>query len=626
MNDNPKRKGWYRNLSITTKFSIVLILTALIPLILLSGFNLYMHAQDILERSKQDLEHLSDSKAELIDLLIEDTNSSLHILGTDPEVVTYLLDFANASEAEVASANTVFQNALDSNPFYEYTYLINSTGTVLISKQLEGLATVQGGNFADREYFKQGMAGNEYIDVLVGRTSKKMGFYFSRPVQDGQGNVLGVAIIKLQGEAVTRIINEINNTQNDMSAILVDHDGIVVSPPADYENWLYQSIIPVSPEIEEKVKARFLVDSVPYINIPVLEQLVGITTSGSIMQLRGENGGVVMGYAPVQQLNWVVGINIPPAVLINRITNLAVITLVSGFIVGLIAVLVAIFVARGITRPISKLALAAQRVEKDRSFEPSDIADVMELGDEIGHLARVFSNMVLALRARIADLRTIFEISQEISAGVGIDETLSYILGSIHNVIPYDLAEIGFYDKPTNCMVIRAAANYMTSGHENTISYYEPEIAHSYNIDDGILARLMKAKGAVLSANMQTDEDLEIGAERKWGTDEAKSYLGVLLKAKNRVIGSIELVSNKPNKFTEDNSRLLTSIAAQAAIEVQNAQEIQEREKRLAEQIQQMDIVIDKDKKSQQVAHILESNFFKNLQDKAQNARKEDAK
>jgi GAF domain-containing protein len=82
------------------------------------------------------------------------------------------------------------------------------------------------------------------------------------------------------------------------------------------------------------------------------------------------------------------------------------------------------------------------------------------------------------------------------------------------------------------------------------------------------------------------------------------------------------LVSHQPGKFTEDNSCLLTSIATQAAIEVQNAQEIQVREQRLAQQIQQMDIVIDKDKQAQQVAQITDSDFFQLVQDKARNARK----
>ena len=150
----------------------------------------------------------------------------------------------------------------------------------------------------------------------------------------------------------------------------------------------------------------------------------------------------------------------------------------------------------------------------------------------------------------------------------------------------------------------------------------EPETARFYDVNEGILSRLVEKRSALLIADMQEDQDLEIGAERKWGGKEAKSYLGVVLKAKGKVIGSIELISSQPNKFDEDNSRLLSSIAVQAAIEVQNAQEVQKREQRLAQQIQQMDIVIDKDKQSEQIDDIVGSSFFKEVQDKAKDARK----
>jgi GAF domain-containing protein len=234
--------------------------------------------------------------------------------------------------------------------------------------------------------------------------------------------------------------------------------------------------------------------------------------------------------------------------------------------------------------------------------------------------------MVMALRARMAELQTIYEIGQEISAGVELEETLRYILASIRGVIPYEMAELGFFDQAKNRMIIRAAADINATEEKDVVSYYEPETARFYDVNEGILARLVKEGSALLIANMTEDADLEFGAERKWGGSGAKSYLGVVLKTKNKVVGSIELVSSEPYKFDQDNCRLLTSIAAQAAIEVQNAQELQEREQRLARQIQQMDIVIDKDKQKQQINDIIETKFFQVVQKKAKEVRKSEKK
>lgn len=244
-----EKKKWLQRQSITTKLSIVLILTALIPLMVLSSFNLYQHGQDMLNRSLEDLEHLAISNANLINVLAQDTKSALHILANDPEVVAYLTTYPGSPETVAESAHAAFRNALNSNPLYEYTYLADSTGTIVISCQLEGLETVAGQNFANRDYFIQGMAGNEYIDVLVGRVSRKLGFYFSAPVRDPQGKVIGVAIIKLQGNAITGIINEMNQNGNTMSALLIDQDGIIVSPPRGHEGWLFHSVGRLSPEM-----------------------------------------------------------------------------------------------------------------------------------------------------------------------------------------------------------------------------------------------------------------------------------------------------------------------------------------------------------------------------------------
>ena len=328
----------------------------------------------------------------------------------------------------------------------------------------------------------------------------------------------------------------------------------------------------------------------------------------------------IIGYAPVQSpaaedVLFMVIVDVPMSVFSEEISAFVDRGVQVSVVVGLVGLLVALIVARMLARPILRLAQAAQEVEKDQPFKPEDISEVIAQGDELGHLARVFSKMVLSLRARMAELRTIYEIGQEISTGVGLEETLEYILTAINNVIPYDAAELCFYDAATKQMVVRAAAN------ADGVRYYEPEIARFYASDQGFLAYLRRT-GKVLSIDdMKADLEIEPDPMRKWSDIEPRSYLGVALRAKGKVIGAIELVSTRISSFDEDNRRLLESIAVQASIEVQNAQEVQEREQRLSQQIQQMDVVIDKDKQKQQIAAIEETDFFEDALKKAKQAR-----
>jgi nitrate/nitrite-specific signal transduction histidine kinase len=80
----------------------------------------------------------------------------------------------------------------------------------------------------------------------------------------------------------------------------------------------------------------------------------------------------------------------------------------------LFAVLIAqsVYVARWTVRPVRELSSAAKAVERGEHFEPESISHVTSLGDELGQLARVFSDMVVAVQERerklkqeVADLR-----------------------------------------------------------------------------------------------------------------------------------------------------------------------------------------------------------------------------
>ena len=104
----------------------------------------------------------------------------------------------------------------------------------------------------------------------------------------------------------------------------------------------------------------------------------------------------------------------------QRQQGILIVGLMSAF-----AIIASVFVGRTLARPIGKLANAATAVEHDQPFEPSDIADVTSQGDEVGNLGRVFSDMVVALRARMAELQTIYEIGNNITSSVDLKPTCS---------------------------------------------------------------------------------------------------------------------------------------------------------------------------------------------------------
>src|SRR5262249_13842201 len=131
-------------------------------------------------------------------------------------------------------------------------------------------------------------------------------------------------------------------------------------------------------------------------------------------------------------------------------------------VVSVIVAAVGVVLAQGIARPMGKLAAAAVEIQNDRPFLPDEHADVSVQTDEVGNLARVFGDMVVALRARAAELHTIYEIGTKISSSIELAPTMKYVTSAVKGVIPYEVAEVCLYDEQEKVMVRQISVNSRT--------------------------------------------------------------------------------------------------------------------------------------------------------------------
>lgn len=101
----------------------------------------------------------------------------------------------------------------------------------------------------------------------------------------------------------------------------------------------------------------------------------------------------------------IVVFDVPEAPFMAPVRAQTVLSVGGAVIFASVLIGVSIVVARTLARPILKLAAVAQTVEEDEPFVPETIADVTAQGDEVGRLARVFSDMVVAVQARERKLK-----------------------------------------------------------------------------------------------------------------------------------------------------------------------------------------------------------------------------
>jgi transcriptional regulator with GAF, ATPase, and Fis domain len=113
------------------------------------------------------------------------------------------------------------------------------------------------------------------------------------------------------------------------------------------------------------------------------------------------------------------------------------------------------------------------------------------------------------------------------------------------------------------------------------------------------------------------------------GLIEVNSLVCAPLKAKDKVIGIIALVSETAVTYTAKDLKLLNTLATQATPAIENAllyektlREAKEREERLQQQIQELRIELDEARQDKQVAEITESDYFQQLRSEADDLRK----
>ncbi len=590
--------------SLTTKITLAFLVASLLPLVLISAYQLYIGANLLDDMAMLEIDLLASGLADNFDRLLIDSSIAVRQLSSDATVTQIL---AEPSEENSLWATERFQKILDTNPFYEYVYLMDADGLTLVSVQQDGLPSVAGKNFADRDYFINAMAGEPYIDALVGRVSKKLGFYFTAPVfAEDNGEVVGVVAIKVQGAAVEKMFLEFNEKAGQVSAFLIDYQGVMVIPPAHRPDWRLKGVVSLSAEDQAVAEARFVMDQpLQYIEIPELADLMEFDRGGVNYLDPRDDQGYIAGYQTTRNLNWVVGVVMAEDVFLEPISNLAWQSAGGALLMMLLVLVLAVVQARGIASPIMKLAAVAQDIEAHEPFEPRKIADVASLGDEVGYLARVFSDMVLALQARMAELKTINEIGRQIGSSVELSDTLSELIESLGEVIDFDAAEICLYDAKEKELELYVTGDEVFSADETVEKV-------TYSPKEDFFPLLFTHRDGLLIADVSASEAGQLSEKRTWALVEPKSYLGVALWHRQKVVGTIEMVSSRKDGFSEDNLRMLENISLQAAVAISNAQEVLDRERRLIN----MEIVVDDERVNEELEAVMQRDIVKAIKKK----------
>jgi len=168
-------------------------------------------------------------------------------------------------------------------------------------------------------------------------------------------------------------------------------------------------------------------------------------------------------------------------------------------------------------------------------------------------------------------MATLAEVGREMSGILDLDELLTRIAHLVKRVIAYRTFGIALVDEASGMVEFKVA-----------IRYGEGSETEGVRIGEGLLGYAVEHKEVVLVPDVSKD------ARYINAVPDAKSELVVPLLVKDRCIGAFDLESPELNAFTKRHVELLTLLASEAAVAIENArlvETLRENEERLEKEL-----------------------------------------
>ncbi len=429
-------------------------------------------------------------------------------------------------------------------------------------------------NYSQRSWFQSARSGKPItMEAYLDGVSSQPILVLSAPVQDDTGVIVGVGMISTSLDALDKLLQEHSLGRQARVMILDERDRIIALSNLNHnlrfltpESSLIRQL-KAQTEVNSASKEDAAIPGIDFLNRDDAEKpwYISATTL--------ENG-------------WKIVVQIPEATLL---ANLRIFRIASWLVASIGAALLLVLswlTIRQAIRPIRELTSTAT------SIANGDLTQVaiVDAEDEIGKLARAFNSMTGQLRElvanlehRVADrtrdlerravqLHAAAEVSREAASIRDLEQLLDHTVQLISTRFHFYHAGLFLIDQSGKNAVLRAASseggqrmlarNHMLPvGKEGIVGYVaetgKPRIAHDMGSEAGLF----------------NNPDLP----------QTRSELALPLKARDQVIGVLDVQSTKPGAFSEDDLTTLQIMADQIALAIDNTRLLTEMQQTLQE-------------------------------------------
>jgi GAF domain-containing protein/methyl-accepting chemotaxis protein len=556
------RSRRYRSLRTQLLVSFMIIVT--IPTVLatvLSAVGAYVNNETQVFNS---LETISNLKENQINQVVDSLQASAARINQDSEFYRNALNLltpGGTGNATLEIYRTFARNRLQSivrseQANYNEIMVLNLRGDAILSTD----ASREGRNYQTELFYREGSIGN-YTGFSKNPLFGDFNLVHAAPIYDTDGSVLrGILVIRANARLIKDIVENTPGFEQ-MESYLLDRNYSPVTRTRAIT------------QVVRTVASETLVSNA--------------TISAGEARYETYTGEVVLGrYQRIETLDLIYIAEVPRAFIIGSSIN----SLLSSTALALFAIAIAIVAvvisAESISNPIGALAKTAAdfaagnlsaRANIERRDEIGSLGNAYDqmaeqLQDIIGKLEQRVTDRTQALEDQTVRLRTAAEIARDAASLHKLDELLARAGVLILERFGYSHTGIFLLDNNLEYAVL--ASSPTEAGRQMIANNHKLRVGEA-----GIVGRVALTGEPRIA--------LDTGADRAFFNNpylpDTRSELALPLKVENRIIGVLDVQSDKPEAFNDEDIAIMQVLADQLATAIERTRLLQQVEQNLSD-------------------------------------------
>ncbi len=386
-----------RDWPLRLKFTLILLLAALLPALLVSALNLRSSRAQALAVERSDLAADARALARRIDQMIDARRKTVEILAQERELVAYLRQPTARRQALQAALDQQLLATLRTHVNLSAVSLADSAGIVVASSE-DGQ---RGRDASARDDVRQALAtGRTQVSGLTWDDSDHgHGIDFAAPVRSPDGEILGAAVLRVRSDLLDGVLAEV---EPPLTPFVVDRAGLVIAHADAALRWRSVGAVDAARSAQLRQDNHLSESGAQPLGFHGLPPSAA-SAAGSL-DLRAPDGAPwVAGQASAHGSVWRIYVGAPSARLAQPLRELALQALLSLAVVLALVLPAAGWLGRAMSRPMRALSQAARRLRQgvaDAGRPDPALAAASLRRDEIGQLGRSFQSMADEVRRR----------------------------------------------------------------------------------------------------------------------------------------------------------------------------------------------------------------------------------